>query len=979
MKYRISILALVSWCTLCVLLTGCSTKKNTAGSRFWHSFTAKYNTFYNGSEAFREGMLAKETGHKDNFTEILPFYMVENEKSASLGSSNFETAITKCEKAIHLHSIKRRPAISANKTRTPKVKAYLSRKEFNPFLKNAWLLMGQAQYQKGDFIAAASTFSYITRLYAAEPLVANEARIWLARSYTALDWYYDAEDAISKAQRDTLTRRLRRDLDASRADLLLSQGKYADAAPLLAAAAKHERRKLPRARLYYLLGQVERENGNNQAAYRALRKCIKQNPPYELAFNARILQTEVLADSKTARKMVNRLKRMARSENNKEYLDQVYYAMGNIYLAEKDTAAAIGAYEQGRKKATRSGAEKGVLLLRLAGIYWERAAYDKAQGCYSEALGMIDKEFKGYDDIARRSKILDQLVPYTSAVQLQDSLLLLSVASEEDRNAAIDRVIAELRRQEEETRRAKADSAAQARAQENLGKLPTMPGGRTPGRTPPNNNRNSSEVAWYFYNPSLVQQGKQDFSRQWGRRKNEDDWRRGNKSVLAMHDEDGYDYDAEDSIAAREDSLAAAADSIAASPTDSLADDPHNREYYLKQIPFTDEAKAAAHDIIREGLYNAGIIEKDQLEDFPLAARTLERLCTQYPECNEREDALYQLFLLYSRCGNSERAAYYKGLLAAHYPDGEMTRVILDPDYEYNARHAIEIEDSLYRATYDAYRLQQRDVVETNFTRSTEKFPKGANRPKFIFVHALNRLGQDNPAEVAAELRKLVEEYPKSDVSEMAGMIVKGIESGRTLGSGTYDIGSLWSRRSSAAHDRADSTSQSRQFSPDRITPFVCIVAYPTDSINDNRLLYDVAHFNFTGFMARNFDMTFLRDAEITQFRIAGFNSFDEAHAYAQRLYAVPSLNATLQHARLVLISESNMQLLGTTFSFDEYKDFYDKTFAPLEINPAIPLDGQDNPVEQHYEDEYTPEELERIQQGNSPEGGTDDDEGEWY
>lgn len=970
--------ALVMWFTLGVILTGCSTKKNTAGSRFWHSFTARYNTFYNGSEAYREGMLAKETGHKDNFTEFLPFYMVESKKSASLGSSNFETTITKCEKAIHLHSIKRRPVVSANKTRTPKMKSYLSRKEFNPFLKNAWLLMGQAQYQKGDFVGAASTFSYITRLYAAEPLVANEARIWMARSYTALEWYYDAEDAISKARRDTLTRRLQRELDATRCDLLLAQEKYADAAPLLAQAARRERRKLPRARLYYLLGQVERENGNNAAAYRALRKCLKQNPPYELAFNARILQTEVLADSKTARKMVGRLKRMARSENNKEYLDQVYYAMGNIYLTQKDTAAAIGAYEQGRKKGTRSGVEKGVLLLRLAGLYWERAAYDKAQTCYSEALGMIDKEYKGYDDIARRSKILDQLVPYTSAVQLQDSLLLLSVAPEAERNAAIDRVIAELRRQEEEARRAKADSAAQARAQESLNQLGNTGGGRTPPRTPPGNNRNPQDVAWYFYNPTLVQQGKQDFARQWGRRKNEDDWRRNNKTVLAAHDNDGYDYDAEDSIAARGDSLAAA-DSIPVSPEDSLAADPHNREYYLRQIPFTEEAKAASHDIIRDGLYNAGIIEKDQLEDFPLAARTLERLCTDYPDCREREDALYQLFLLYSRCGNSERAVYYKGQLAAHYPDGEMTRVILDPEYEYNARHALEIEDSLYRATYDAYRLQRRDVVEANFARSTTKFPKGANRPKFIFVHALNRLATDDAADVAAELRKLVQDYPKSDVSEMAGMIVKGIESGRTLGTGTYDIGSLWSRRSSVARDRADSTAMARQFSPDRITPFVCIVAYPTDSINDNRLLYDVAHFNFTGFMARNFDMTFLRDAEITQLRIAGFNSYDEAHAYAQRLYAVPSLGATLQRARIVLISIGNMELLGTTFSFDDYRDFYDKTFAPLQINPALPIDGQEEPVEQHYEDEYTPEELERIQQGNTPEGETDEDDGEWY
>ena len=159
--------------------------------------------------------------------------------------------------------------------------------------------------------------------------------------------------------------------------------------------------------------------------------------------------------------------------------------------------------------------------------------------------------------------------------------------------------------------------------------------------------------------------------------------------------------------------------------------------------------------------------------------------------------------------------------------------------------------------------------------------------------------------------------------------------------------------------------------------PFVCLIAYPTDSLNDNQLLYDVAHFNFTGFMVRNFDMTFARDREITQLRIAGFRNYDEAHAYAQRLIAVPSLSRQLQHARIVIISQANLELLGTAYSFDEYNAFYDKTFAPLQINPSLPIDTEDNQIEQRYEDEYTPEELERLKNGSTTEDGDDDDG--WY
>ena len=42
---------------LVALLSACSTKKNTASTRWWHSFNARYNTYFNGSQAFIEGNL----------------------------------------------------------------------------------------------------------------------------------------------------------------------------------------------------------------------------------------------------------------------------------------------------------------------------------------------------------------------------------------------------------------------------------------------------------------------------------------------------------------------------------------------------------------------------------------------------------------------------------------------------------------------------------------------------------------------------------------------------------------------------------------------------------------------------------------------------------------------------------------------------------------------------------------------------------
>lgn len=958
------------------LLSSCSTKKNTRGTRFWHSFTAHYNTYYNGSEAYKEGCIAKENGNKDNFTELIPFFTVGNEGSRTLGGGNFETAITKCEKAIQLHSIKRRPVVSADKKRTEKLKAYLSRKEFNPFLKHAWLLMGKSQFQRGEFLEAASTFSYITRLYAPEPDVVAEARTWLTRCYSELEWFYDAEEVLDKMKRDTIPPRLKIDNAATYANFYLRQGQLTEALPHLELAAKKEKRKLQKARLYFLLGQVHKQLGNNTASYKAFAKCIRQSPPYEMSFNARILQTEALTDNQNAKKMVSKLRRMARSDNNKDYLDQVYYAMGNIYMSQGDTASAVTAYEKGREKSTRNAVEKGILLLRLGEIYWDLQQYDKAQTCYTEAIGLIDKDRDDYEEIERRSKVLDELVPYTSSIHLQDSLQALALMSEADRNAAIDRVIKALIEKEKAEARARADSAAEARAQEGGGSMRGPNNNQRPNM--PNQSQGNNQV-WYFYNPTLVMQGKQDFQKQWGRRKNEDNWRRSNRSVLAIESTEGYDYEAEDSLAAAQaiaDSIAAANPEEAAS--DSLASDPHQREYYLQQIPFTEEAKAASDAIIMDALYNAGIIEKDKLGDFPLSEKTFTRLYTQYPSFEKLCDVYYQMFLLYSRWKKPEKADEFRRLLQAQFPESDTTRVISDPQFEYYARYGKEIEDSLYTATYAAYRARNNEEVATNFAFATDKFPTGLNRPKFIFVHALSRLGTDDPKELAAELRALVEKYPESDVSEMAGMIVKGLESGRQLGTGQFDIGAIWSRRSADSESATGDSTSIKELSPERNTPFFFLIAYPADSINDNLLLYDMAHFNFSGFMARGFDLSIEHNSGITQFRVGGFNNFEEAHAYAQKVYSDSILTQRLKPARILLISEQNLGLLGTLFSYDDYKAFYDQHFAPTEINPELPVYFDGEVIEQRYEDEFSPEELEQMESEEDAESSGDDD-GEWY
>lgn len=982
MKKIIALLILV------VLLVGCSTKENTASTRFWQSFTTKYNTYYNGHEAYKEGLQSKENTNKDNYTKLLPVFLVGNEASRSAGSGQFDVTIEKCEKAIRTHSIKRKPVLNANKTRSLEMKAYLKRKEFNPFLKNAWLLMGKAQFQKGDFLEAASTFSYITRLYAAEPIVANEARLWMARCYAQLDWFYDAEDALNRLHRDSIPGRLQREVETTQADLLLRQARYAEALPRLRLAAKREPRRLLKARLYYLLGQLCRQQGRNDEAYKALGRCISLSPPYELAFNARILQTEVVAfqavlvgpsDSlrspsdrlpaistrAASEGMIRRLRTMARADKNKDYLDQVYYAMGNIYLARRDTTAAITAYEHGRTKATKAGPEKGLLLLRLGELYWDRERFDLAQGCYTEALALIDKKGEDYELTEKRTKVLDKLVPHTSAIQLQDSLQALAVAPESERNAAIDRVITALKKKEAAERREQAEAERQQDG-----------GSDFASETPlqPSLRRSTQSQAFYFYNPMLVAQGKQDFARQWGRRKNEDYWRRSQKAAGAFLGPNGEVNPNADSLSQAADSLAADTDEKKLKPED----DPHNRAYYLKQLPFTEEAKEASNLILQNALYNAGVIEKDDLTDFPLAARTLERLVRHYPKFDRLQDAYYQLYLLYMRWQKPLEAEQYKRLLVEYFPDSAISKRLQDPNYLHDAQFAVQLEDSLYAATYNAYRKGDFATVGANFERSTQKYPDGANRDKFLFVQALTRLNRGEYKSAEDALSTLVKQYPKSELQPMAEQIVKGLQAGRKVGSGGMDFGGLWALRN-APNDSLSATKNGKAptFNGNRRANFLFLVAYVRDSLDDNRLLYDLAQFNFSNFYVRNFDISKQNMAlyagelynlkgkntekarsrvlNVVTFSVSGFRSFDEAHRYAQSVFKSPALANQLRRAHVYLISDENLALIPRVFSFVDYQRFYDKAFAPLKLNTDLPLDENYAPGSQRYEDRVNP------------------------
>ena len=968
--------------TTILVASSCAVKKNTPSARAWKAFTARYNTYFNGQQAYINGYKTKLEGNKDNYTEHLPLLLVSNQASRSLGKGDFETTITKMEKTIQLYSIKKKPELKRGHRMSPKEKKFRERQEFNPFLKNAWMLLGYAQLQKGEFIEAASTFSYIDLLYRTQKDVRDRARAMQALCYTEIDWFYDAEELLRKVQRDSIPNAARKEYNMAMTNFHLRQKHWEEAIPYLKKVIPTLKSNAEKARGYFLLGQLHNTAGQKNEAYKAFQKCMHKSGSHEMKLNALVQQTEVMPQGENSKK-IKKLMRLTKLSGNKKFLDQIYYAIGNIYLAIPDTLKAIEAYETGAAKTENKGLAYGALMLQLGDIYWAQERFSKAYTCYNNAISIIDKEHDRYESTTERTKVLDKLAQPSEVIFVQDSMRALAAMPEVERLAVIDKAIESEKKRLRELRAQQADSMARSR--QGRGNVNGNDDDNAQQLQPSNSANANDGADWYFYNQQSVSIGKDLFQQQWGNRKNEDNWRRSNKSVLATIENDEIDYAKQDSLDRMRDSIATdslGGDSLSLDKKEKKKEKGENdkltREYYLDQLPLTPEKMAQSDTLLKKALYEAGIIEKDYLNNYALTKRTLLRLLNDYPEFQPMDELLYHLYLMELHWGNAADYMHYKSRLSAEFPESKYSILINDPYYEENARFGKHIEDSLYVSTYNAYKNSDYATIEHNCAISASRFPNGENRPKFMFFEAMSRLRAQDIAGFIDGMRKLVKDFPQDKISEIAGMFIKGIEDGRQPAGGNYDIDALLLQRKDLADDETGEAFKQDTLSTERRTDYTFILSYSRDSLDEGKLIYEVSRFNFTNFLVRNFDIELTQDRNGNQMRIKGFYSFDEVHAYEQQLMLDIAFVATAAGAEPIIISDHNLQLINIRYTWAQYKQFYEKYFAPAaKIKPELKLDQQP--------DNFIWDEFEDVEDNKTPVNTRDDDDefydddDEWY
>jgi tetratricopeptide (TPR) repeat protein len=526
---------------------------------------------------------------------------------------------------------------------------------------------------------------------------------------------------------------LHADLYTAEADLWIKQKKYDLAIDPLKEAITRTKKKKVRARLAFILAQIAERAGRYDAAVDAYAIVLRNQPIYDMEFNARLRQVQAAwANQKVTSAQANKdLERMASDFKNLDYRDQIYYVMADIALKDGLKKDAIVYLRRSLDFNKTNTAQRAESYLKLADLYFEGEDFVKAKNYYDSTLNVLlntDVRYKKVSDYASNLKDIARLITLIAA---NDSIVRIYNMDDSQR-----KVFAKSLKKQREAE-AEAAAKAQAQADQALNTQAKAP-------TPQAGARASS---FYFYNDAFLKKGRKDFVRTWGDRKLEDNWRRSRRANTAS----------------------AAGDEQAAGGDSTKTDNVRDAELtdLLKGIPASAGELAVLDMATYEAMYQLGTLFRDKLANNKKCAGTLEEMQTRYSDTTRytkfEKETWYYCYLAFTDLSNPSRAQYYYDKLVGKYPNSAYARAISDPNFvNANAEKKREL-DRYYEETF---RFFEKGSYKDAFDRCQEAPKKyGSQNPlmaKFALLSALCTGNLQGNEAYCKALSEVVARYPNS-------------------------------------------------------------------------------------------------------------------------------------------------------------------------------------------------------------------------
>ena len=883
MQRKTNIIVMMGCVLGLLLLSGCSTKKNTLTRRMYHNLTSHYNIYWNGEKSLQDGDKQLRSTVKDDYTKVLRVYNYGSQQDGMTMNSTMDRALEKTSICVQKHSMK------------------FGSRERVKWIDDAYLVMGKAHFYKHDYIPAKRTFDFVATEYNYND-IAYVANMWLIKTYIQTEEYPKAVATIEQLLAKTsgvnkLPKELMRNVDFTIADYYIATKDYNPAVKYLKNGILLNRDRDLRTRAMFILGQIYMLQGDANRATAQFKKVIKRNPEYEMVFESKMNMAKV-GTSSNAKELYKMMNKMLRDPNNEEYCDRIYYAMAELALREGDEAKAINYLRKSVAAYKDNRIQRAYSSLKAATMLFDRNEYELAQAYYDTAVTSMDRQFEGYDSIMNISQTLNELVMYASVVRDQDSLLRVAAMDSVSRNILIDKIIARVIEQEEMEKE-------QREYEEQLALMGSTVGGDAPKTSEPTN---STGASWYFYNPSSVSRGITEFTKKWGMRKLEDNWRISDKRSLNNTGDEGL-TEAKNAKAKQ--------DSINATYTN------HDRGYYLQDLPFTMEEKEICDSLIADGLYHLGFLYMDRLSDLPRSIESYERLDSRYPGNKKELPTWYALYKMHKDLNHEEQSLFYKGKIFDKYPNSSYAEFINDPTY-FEKLQAQEKEASeFYSKTYDAFEQGQFYRVKMNTERAMRLYESDtAFMPRFAFLHAVAQGRLVAIDTMAFALYDLVRTYPQSSITPYALEVLQNINEEYHLGLVLTDI------NNKEGGDQPEVKKASPYVYQPNSEHFVMIVC-DSKSVRVDPLMVRISDFNKKEHRTRTFNLkNVVLDDDHSIITIGNFDSESKAADYISSMFIGDYVFGGIDKSKytVIPISSKNYPIFYQAKDLEEYKTFINES-----------------------------------------------------
>lgn len=864
-----------------LLLNGCSTKKNTITRRMFHNLTSHYNVYWNGEKSLMEGDKQLKNKVQDDYSKVLRVYNYGTQQDGMSLNSTMDRVLEKTSICVQKHSMK------------------FNSRERVRWIDDAYLVMGKAHFYKHDYIPAKRTFDFVASEYNYNN-IAHVANLWLVKTYIQTEEYPKAVAMIEQLQAKSAglnkpPKELLQNMDYTIADYYIAVKDYNNAVRYLKNGLLLNKDRDLRTRAMFIMGQIYMQQGDAERATAQFKKVIRRNPIYEMAFESRMNMAK-MGSSDNAKDLYKMLNKMLRDPNNDEFADRIYYAMAELALREGDENRAIDYLRKSVAAFANNRIQRSQSSLKVASILFERNEYELAQAYYDTAVSNMERNHEGYDSILNISQTLNELVMYANIVRDQDSLLRVANMDSTSRNMLIDRIIAQVKQREQEERE-------QREYEEQLAMMGAATGDVVAGSTTETNGS-----SWYFYNPAALSKGFTEFTRKWGMRKLEDNWRISDKKSFASAMSDDK----------MKEKAALEAQGGQGQPDSVPNFTPHDRGYYLLDLPFTAEERAVCDSLIADGLYNLGFLYMDRLNDHHRSIESYAALDRRYPGNEKELPTWYALYKLNNDVSDTDQALVYKGKILDKYPNSSYAKFINDPDYFKKLQEQENASSDFYAKTYEAFEQGQYHRVKMNTERAMQLYESDtALMPRFAFLNAVAKGRLISVDTMAFALYDLVRTYPNSSITPYAQQVLENINQ-------EYQIGIVLDNIKDPEAEQPE-VKKATAYTHEPNSQHFVMICCDSKQVRIDPLQVRISDFNRREHRLKTFNIkSVLLDDNKTLITIGNFDNLQEANNYITSMtmneYVFGGIDKALYSINP--ISTKNYPLLYQSKDMEEYIQF---------------------------------------------------------